>query len=336
MGKGEKGSMGKNLDVATSAIDRQFGAGSVVKLGQKKIIPVEVISTGCISFDNALVVGGFPRGRVCEIFGPESSGKTTAALHVIANAQKKPLLGFCAIIDAEHALDMKYAKALGVDVENLLVSQPDYGEQALMIAEMLIKSGEIDVLVVDSVAALVPKAELDGEMGDSHMGLQARLMSQAMRKLVGIIHKSKTCAIFINQIRDKIGQMWGSSESTTGGRALKFYSTLRVDIRRIAQVKEGDNIVGGRTRIKTVKNKVAPPFQEAEFDIIYGKGISRAGDVLDLAVEAGIVDRAGSWYSFTDERIGQGRSTVVEFLEENPETLNKIEEKLCSVKKQSE
>jgi len=317
--------MGKNLDNATAAIDKQFGAGSIQILGQKKIVPVKAISTGCLSFDIALEVGGFPRGRVCEIFGPESSGKTTAALQVVANAQKVPMLGYCAVIDAEHALDLKYAKALGVDTENLLVSQPDYGEQALEIAEHLIRSGEIDVLVVDSVAALVPKAELDGEMGDSHMGLQARLMSQAMRKLTAIIHKSNTCAIFINQIRDKIGVMFGSPETTTGGRALKFYSSVRVDIRRIAQIKDGDKIIGGRTRAKIVKLKVGKPFNEAEFDIIYGKGISRFNDLVDLGAEKGILEKSGSWYSYKTERIGQGRINAAQFLEENKEVADKLE-----------
>jgi recombination protein RecA len=323
--------MGKNLDLATSAIDKQFGAGSIQILGKKTIVPVKSISTGCLSFDEALGIGGVPRGRVVEIFGPESSGKTTVALQVIAHAQKKPMLGFCAIVDAEHALDLKYAKNLGVDTDNLLVSQPDYGEQALMIAEHLIRSGEIDVLVVDSVAALVPKAELDGEMGDSHMGLQARLMSQAMRKLTAIIHKSNTCAIFVNQIRDKIGVMWGSPETTTGGKALKFYSSVRIDIRRIGQIKDGDQIIGGRTKAKIVKNKVANPFKEAEFDIIYGKGISRYNDLIDVGSEKGVVEKSGSWYSFNRERIGQGRQNAAQFLEENKDIADKLEAEIRKV-----
>lgn len=317
--------MGKNLDVATAAIDKQFGDGSVQMLGQKKIVPVKVISTGCISFDAALGVGGFPRGRVCEIIGAESSGKSTAALQLIAEAQRVPMLGFCAYVDSEHALDLKYAKALGVDTENLLVSQPDYGEQALEIADRLIKSGEIDILVVDSVAALVPKAELDGEMGDQFMGLQARMMGQAMRKLTGIVHKSNTCAIFINQIRDKIGQVWGSSETTTGGRALKFYSSVRVDLRRIGQIKNGEEIVGSRTKVKIIKNKLSAPFREAEFDIMYGKGISRINDLIDLGAEKGILEKNGSWYSYKSERIGQGRLNAAQFLEENKEVADKLE-----------
>ncbi len=320
--------MGKQLDLAIAGIEKQCGAGSLVKMGEKKILPVKAISTGCLSFDRALGVGGFPRGRVCELFGPESSGKTTAALQVIASAQKAPLLGFSAIIDAEHALDLKYAGNLGVDVPNLLVSQPDYGEQALEIADALIKSGEIDVIVVDSVAALVPKNELEGNYGDSQMGLQARMMSQAMRKLTAIVHKSNTCMIFINQIRDKIGVMWGSPETTTGGRALKFYSSVRVDIRRIGQIKDGEDLVGSRTKVKIVKNKVANPFQEAEFDIIYGKGISRTGDILDLAVEANMVEKSGAWYSYHGERIGQGRNNAVEFLEESPALIEAMEQEV--------
>src|SRR5471030_1542166 len=293
-----------------------------MRLGSKDVVPISVISTGSISLDAALGVGGVPRGRVIEIFGPESSGKTTMALHVIAEAQK--VGGMAAFIDVEHALDPAYARKLGVDVDNLLVSQPDYGEQALEITNALITSGSIDVLVVDSVAALVPKAELDGEMGDSFMGVHARLMSQAMRKLTGIVSKSNTCLIFINQIREKIGVMFGNPETTTGGRALKFYSSVRIDIRRIGAVKEGDTIVGSRTKIKVVKNKVAAPFREAEFDILYGEGISREGDTLDLAVLHNIVDKSGAWYSYAGERIGQGRENVRSFLKENKEVFGKI------------
>jgi recombination protein RecA len=286
------------------------------------VVPISVISTGAISFDAALGVGGFPRGRVVEIFGPESSGKTTIALQVIAEAQKTG--GMAAFVDAEHALDPIYAKKLGVDVDNLLVSQPDYGEQALEIAEALVRSGAIDVLVVDSVAALVPKAELDGEMGDSHVGLQARLMSQALRKLTGIVSKSRTCLIFINQIREKIGVMFGNPETTTGGRALKFYSSVRIDIRRIAAIKEGDLVIGSRTKVKVVKNKVAAPFRESEFDILYGEGISREGDLLDLATNHNIVEKSGSWFSYKGERIGQGRENARNFLKENRDILSRI------------
>lgn len=315
--------MGKELDNARAKIDKQFGKGSLLRLGDHDHVPVDVISTGCLSFDEALGVGGLPRGRVVEIYGPESSGKTTAALHVIANAQKAG--GMAAFIDAEHALDPKYAKNLGVDTDNLLVSQPDYGEQALEIADALIKSGEIDVLVIDSVAALIPKNELDGDYGDSQMGLQARMMSQAMRKLTSAVHKSNCCLIFINQLRDKIGVMWGSPETTTGGKALKFYASIRVDIRRIAQIKDGEAIVGSRTKVKIVKNKVAAPFKEAEFDILYGKGISREGDLLELAALRGVVDKSGAWYSYNGERIGQGKANVVEYLEQNPAIADKIE-----------
>ncbi len=312
------------IDLALSQIEKQFGKGSIMRLGSKEaIVPISVISTGAISFDAALGVGGFPRGRVIEVFGPESSGKTTITLQVIAEAQKAG--GMAAFVDAEHALDPVYAKKLGVDVDNLLVSQPDYGEQALEITEALVRSGAIDVLVVDSVAALVPKAELDGEMGDSHVGLQARLMSQALRKLTGTVSKSRTCLIFINQIREKIGVMFGNPETTTGGRALKFYSSVRVDIRRIAAIKEGDVVMGSRTKIKVVKNKVAAPFREAEFDIMYGEGISREGDMLDLAVNHNIVEKSGSWFSYKNERIGQGRENAKAFLKENKDIAAKIE-----------
>jgi recombination protein RecA len=314
----------KAIDLALSQIEKQFGKGSIMRLGSKEaIVPISVIPTGAISFDAALGVGGFPRGRVVEIFGPESSGKTTIALQVIAEAQKTG--GMAAFVDAEHALDPQYAKKLGVDVDNLLVSQPDYGEQALEIAEALVRSNAIDVLVVDSVAALVPKAELDGEMGDSHVGLQARLMSQALRKLTGIVSKSRTCMIFINQIREKIGVMFGNPETTTGGRALKFYSSVRIDIRRIAAIKEGDLVTGSRTRVKVVKNKVAAPFREAEFDILYGEGISREGDLLDLAVNNNLLEKSGSWFSYKNERIGQGRENARQFLKDNKETLAKLE-----------
>src|SRR5271163_3130916 len=312
------------IDLALAQIEKQFGKGSIMRLGNKEaIVPISVISTGSISFDAALGVGGVPRGRVIEIFGPESSGKTTITLQIIAEAQKAG--GMAAFVDAEHALDPQYAQKLGVDVDNLLVSQPDYGEQALEITEALVRSGAIDVLVVDSVAALVPKAELDGEMGDSHMGLQARLMSQALRKLTGTVSKSRTSLIFINQIREKIGVMFGNPETTTGGRALKFYSSVRIDIRRIAAVKEGDAVVGSRTKVKIVKNKVAAPFREAEFDILYGEGISREGDVLDLAVLHNIVEKSGAWYSYDSERIGQGRENVRGFLKDHPDIYAKLD-----------
>jgi recombination protein RecA len=315
---------GKAIDLAVSQIEKQFGKGSIMRLGSKEaIVPISVISTGSISFDAALGVGGFPRGRVIEVFGPESSGKTTITLQVIAEAQKTG--GMAAFVDAEHALDPAYAKKLGVDVDNLLVSQPDYGEQALEITEALVRSNAIDVLVVDSVAALVPKAELDGEMGDSHMGLQARLMSQALRKLTGTVSKSRTCLVFINQIREKIGVMFGNPETTTGGRALKFYSSVRVDIRRIAAVKEGDVVIGSRTKIKVVKNKVAAPFREAEFDILYGEGISREGDLLDLAVNNNVVEKSGSWFSYKSERIGQGRENARQFLKDNKDVMAKMD-----------
>ena len=312
------------IELALSQIEKQFGKGSIMRLGNKEaIVPIAVIPTGSISFDAALGIGGFPRGRVVEVFGPESSGKTTIALQVIAEAQKAG--GMAAFIDAEHALDPAYAKRLGVDVDNLLVSQPDYGEQALEIAEALVRSNAIDVLVVDSVAALVPKAELDGEMGDSHMGLQARLMSQALRKLTGIVSKSRTCLVFINQIREKIGVMFGNPETTTGGRALKFYSSVRVDIRRIAAIKDGDSVIGSRTKVKIVKNKTAAPFREAEFDIMYGEGISREGDLLDVAVAQNIVEKSGAWFSYKTERIGQGRENVKQFLRDNKDIMARIE-----------
>jgi recombination protein RecA len=304
------------LEVALGQIEKQFGKGSILRLGSKDaIVPVSVISTGSISLDAALGVGGLPRGRVTEIFGPESSGKTTIALQVIAEAQKKG--GIAAFIDVEHALDPAYAKKLGVDIDNLLVSQPDYGEQALEITNTLTGSGQIDVLVVDSVAALVPKAELEGEMGDSHMGVQARLMSQALRKLTGVVSRSRTCLIFINQIREKIGVMFGNPETTTGGRALKFYSSVRLDIRRIAAIKDGDTVVGNRTKVKVVKNKVASPFREAEFDIIYGEGVSKEGDLIDLGVAQNLVEKSGSWFSYKGERIGQGRENARQFLKDN-------------------
>ena len=314
----------KAVELALSQIEKQFGKGSIVRLGSREaLVPISVISTGSISFDGALGVGGVPRGRVIEVFGPESSGKTTITLQIIAEAQKNG--GLAAFVDAEHALDPAYAKKLGVDVDNLLVSQPDSGEQALEITEALVRSGAIDVLVVDSVAALVPKAELDGEMGDSHVGLQARLMSQALRKLTGTVAKSRTSLIFINQIREKIGVMFGNPGTTTGGRALKFYSSVRVDIRRIAAIKEGDAVVGNRTKVKIVKNKVAAPFREAEFDILYGEGISREGDVLDLAVAHNIVEKSGAWYSYSGERIGQGRENTRNFLKENRDIFAKMD-----------
>ncbi len=320
----EKTEKGRAIDLALSQIEKQFGKGSIMKLGSKgAVVPISVISTGAISFDAALGVGGFPRGRVVEVFGPESSGKTTIALQVIGEAQKQG--GMAAFVDAEHALDPIYAAKLGVDVDNLLVSQPDYGEQALEIAEALVRSGAIDVLVVDSVAALVPKAELDGEMGDSHVGLQARLMSQALRKLTGIVAKSNTCLVFINQIREKIGVMFGNPETTTGGRALKFYSSVRIDIRRIGAIKDGDQVVGSRTRVKIVKNKVAAPFREAEFDMMYGEGISREGDLIDLAVNANLLEKSGSWFSYKGERVGQGRENAKTFLKDNKDIAAKLD-----------
>jgi recombination protein RecA len=314
----------RNISLTLGQIEKQFGKGSILRLGSKDhIVPVQSISSGAISLDYALGVGGFPRGRICEIFGPESSGKTTIALQVIAEAQK--VGGMAAFIDVEHALDPSYARKLGVDVDNLLVSQPDYAEQALEITSVLISSNSIDVLVVDSVAALVPKAELDGEMGDAFVGIQARLMSQAMRKLTGIVSKSNTCLIFINQIREKIGVMFGSPETTSGGRALKFYSSVRTDIRRIAAIKEGDVVIGNRTKVKVVKNKVAPPFREAEFDILYGEGVSREGDLIDIAVAQNIVEKSGSWYSYKGERIGQGRENSRTFLKEHTDIRDTID-----------
>ncbi len=317
----------KALDLAVGQIEKQFGKGSIMRLGQRGAVnQVEVIPTGAISIDHALGIGGMPRGRVVEIFGPESSGKTTLALQVIAQAQK--MGGLAAFVDAEHALDAQYARKLGVELENLLVSQPDNGEQALEIVEVLIRSGGVDVVVVDSVAALVPRAEIEGEMGDAQMGLQARLMSQALRKLTGVVSKSKTCLIFINQLREKIGVMFGNPETTTGGRALKFYSSVRVDIRRIASIKEGDAVVGGRTRVKIVKNKLAPPFREAEFDVMYGEGISREGDLLDLAVEHKVIEKSGAWFAYGGERLGQGRENVKQFLKDNPDVYRTIEERV--------
>ena len=313
----------KTLDLAISQIEKQFGQGAIMRMGEDAIIKLEAISTGSLSLDAAIGIGGAPRGRITEIYGPESSGKTTLALHIVAEAQKTG--GFAAFIDAEHAMDPDYAKKLGVDIENLLVSQPDTGEQALDIVETLVRSNALDVIVVDSVAALVPKAELDGDMGDTHVGLQARLMSQALRKLTGTVAKSRTSVIFINQIRHKIGVMFGSPETTTGGNALKFYSSLRLDIRRIAQIKEGDQIVGNRTRVKVVKNKVAPPFKTTEFDIMYGEGISYEGDLLDLAVQANVVNKTGAWFSFNNDKIGQGRENAKRYLVENKKIGTEIE-----------
>lgn len=317
----------KAIDLAVSQIERQFGKGAIMRLGTDVLLPdIPVISTGSLALDIALGVGGIPRGRVVEIFGPEASGKTTLALHIIAEAQKKG--GIAGFIDAEHALDIAYTRKLGVKTDDLLISQPDTGEQALEITEMLVRSGAIDVVAIDSVAALVPKAELEGEMGDAHMGLQARLMSQALRKLTATISKSNTCVIFVNQIRMKIGVFMGSPETTTGGNALKFYSSVRLDIRRIGAIKDGQEVIGNRTRVKVVKNKLAPPFKEVEFDLMYGEGISREGDLLDLGVESEIVEKSGAWFSFDGERIGQGRENVKVFLKEHPEVSKAIEEKL--------
>ncbi|MCX6544269.1 MAG: recombinase RecA [Acidobacteria bacterium] len=323
----ERGERTKALDVAVTQIEKQFGKGSIMRLGQKgAILPIDSIPTGAVSLDYALGVGGVPRGRVVEIFGPESSGKTTLALQVIAQAQK--LGGMAAFVDAEHALDAAYAQKLGIELDNLLVSQPDNGEQALEIVEVLVRSGGVDVVVVDSVAALVPRAEIEGEMGEAQMGLQARLMSQALRKLTGVVSKSGTCLIFINQLREKIGVMFGSPETTTGGRALKFYASVRLDIRRIASIKEAEAVIGGRVRVKVVKNKVAPPFREAEFDILYGEGISKEGDLLDLAVDRKIVEKSGTWFSYGNERLGQGRENAKQFLRENKDVCKKLEDQV--------
>ena len=316
----------KALEVALSQIDKQFGKGSVMRLGDDNRPPVQVIPTGSLALDVALGIGGLPRGRVIEVYGPESSGKTTVALHAVANAQKAG--GNAAFIDAEHALDPVYARALGVDTDSLLVSQPDTGEQALEIADMLIRSGGIDIIVIDSVAALVPKAEIEGEMGDSHVGLQARLMSQALRKITGALSATGTTAIFINQLREKIGVFFGSPETTTGGKALKFYASVRIDVRRIETLKEAGAPVGNRTRAKVVKNKMAPPFKQAEFDIVYGKGISREGSIIDMGVEAGIVRKSGSWFTYGDDQLGQGKENVRQFLVDNPELANEIEQKI--------
>jgi recombination protein RecA len=328
----------KAIESAMAQVERQFGKGSIMKLGGKQVIEVPVISTSSLSLDKALGIGGLPRGRVVEIFGPESSGKTTLALHVVAEAQKKG--GIAAFIDAEHAIDIGYARKLGVDCDELLVSQPDTGEQALEIVDMLVRSGAIDVIVIDSVAALVPRAEIEGEMGDSHMGLQARLMSQALRKLTGTIGKTMTTVIFINQIRMKIGVVFGNPETTTGGNALKFYSSIRLDIRRIGAIKDGQEVVGNRTRVRVVKNKMAPPFTEAEFDMTYGEGISQSGDLIDVGVTLGIVDKSGSWYSYDGERIGQGRENVKRFLKDNPDIYDRMYQKareaLGFVKKEPE
>jgi recombination protein RecA len=323
----KQASRGKAIEAALSQIEKQFGKGTVMKLGQKgAAVAVEAIPTGSIAFDLALGIGGFPRGRVVEIFGPEATGKTTLALHVIAEAQKRG--GQAAFIDAEHALDPTYASKVGIDVDNLLISQPDYGEQALEIAEVLVRSGAVDVIVVDSVAALVPKAELEGEMGDSHMGLQARLMSQALRKLTAIVARSKTCFVFINQIREKIGMFIGNPETTTGGRALKFYSSMRIDVRRVSALKDGDSVVGSRVKVKIVKNKVAPPFRDAQFDVIFGQGISREGDLVDTGFEKGLLDKAGTWYSYKGERLGQGRENVKRLLTENKELAAQLEKEI--------
>ena len=317
----------KAIEMAVGQIEKQFGKGAIMRLGSKgAVAPHEAISTGSISIDYALGIGGFPRGRVVEVFGPESSGKTTLTLQVIAEAQRTG--GMAAFVDAEHALDAEYARKLGVDIENLLVSQPDNGEQALEIVEVLVRSNSVDVVVVDSVAALVPRAEIEGEMGDAQVGLQARLMSQALRKLTAVVAKSKTTLIFINQLREKIGVMFGSPETTTGGRALKFYSSVRVDIRRIGAIKDGDVVVGGRTRVKIVKNKMAPPFREAEFDIMYGEGVSREGDLVDLAVERKIIDKSGAWFSYGGERLGQGRENVKTFLKEHKDIRQTIEDRV--------
>ena len=313
----------KALEAAMGQIEKQFGKGSIMKLGEQSTLDIDVISTGCLDLDIALGIGGVPRGRIIEIYGPESSGKTTVALHILAEAQKNG--GVAAFIDAEHALDPSYARVLGVDTGNLIVSQPDTGEQALEIAEALVRSGAVDVLVIDSVAALVPRAEIEGEMGDSHVGLQARLMSQALRKLAGSINKSKCVAIFINQLREKVGVMFGNPETTSGGRALKFYASVRMDIRRIDSIKQGEEVVGNRTRVKVIKNKVAPPFRQAEFDIMYNGGISREGNVLDVGVKEDIVQKSGAWFSYNDIRLGQGRENAKQYLKDNPEVLNEVD-----------
>ena len=323
---GENAEKRKALEVAMSQIEKQFGKGSVMKLGEYKAMEVEAIPTGALSLDIALGIGGVPRGRIIEVFGPESSGKTTLALHIIAEAQK--MGGEAEFIDAEHALDPVYARKLGVDIDNLIVSQPDTGEQALEITEALVRSGALDVVVVDSVAALVPKAEIDGEMGDSHMGLQARLMSQALRKLAGAINKSKTVLIFINQLREKIGVMFGNPETTTGGRALKFYASVRMDIRKTEMMKQDGQVIGNRVRVKVIKNKVAPPFREAEFDVLYGKGISKVGNILDMAVNLDIVEKSGAWFSYNGQRISQGRENAKRYLEEHPDIMDEIEKKV--------
>ena len=314
------------LNQALGKIEKEFGKGSVMKLGEATSMAIDVISTGSIGLDIAVGIGGLPKGRIIEVYGPESSGKTTVALHTVAEAQKQG--GIAAFIDAEHALDPVYAKALGVDIDNLIISQPDTGEQALEIAEALIRSGAIDIIVVDSVAALVPRAEIEGEMGDSHVGLQARLMSQALRKLTGSIKKSNCVAIFINQLREKVGIMFGNPETTTGGRALKFYSSVRLDVRKIDTIKQGDKVLGSRTRVKVVKNKVAPPFKQAEFDIMYGEGISKVGDLLDIAADIDIVKKSGAWYSYNDTKLGQGRENVKKFLQDNPDLIKEIDEKV--------
>ena len=323
---GDNSEKRKALDMAMSQIEKQFGKGSVMKLGEYKAMEIEAIPTGALGLDIALGIGGVPRGRIIEVYGPESSGKTTLALHIVSEAQK--MGGDAAFIDAEHALDPVYAKKIGVDIDNLIVSQPDTGEQALEITEALVRSGALDVIVVDSVAALVPKAEIDGDMGDSHVGLQARLMSQALRKLAGAVNKTKTVIIFINQLREKIGVMFGNPETTTGGRALKFYASVRMDIRKIENIKQDGEVVGNRARVKVVKNKVAPPFREAEFDIVYGQGISKAGNILDMAVNLDIIEKAGSWFSYNGDKIGQGRENVKKYLVENPSVMEEVERKV--------
>ena len=316
----------KALEVAMGQIEKQFGKGSVMKLGDFKALNIEAIPTGALGLDIALGIGGIPKGRIIEVFGPESSGKTTLALHMIAEAQKQG--GVAAFIDAEHALDPVYAKHLGVDIDNLIVSQPDTGEQALEIAEALVRSGAVDIIVVDSVAALVPKAEIDGDMGDAHVGLQARLMSQALRKLAGVINKSNSCIVFINQLREKVGIMFGNPETTPGGRALKFYSSVRLDIRKVENIKQDGEVIGSRARVKVVKNKVAPPFREAEFDIIYGQGISKSGNILDIGINLGLVEKSGSWFGYNGDRIGQGRENAKKYLEDNPKVMEELEEKI--------